>query len=76
MLLSRAVVPVQLAVRSVRAGARPAQAVFSSLERTNVPSEQLHPTRGTNGIPHEQPGWPREESNLRTRIRSLKADEP
>ena len=21
-------------------------------------------------IPHEQPGWPREESNLRTRIRS------
>jgi hypothetical protein len=27
-------------------------------------------------IPHEQPGWPRQESNLRTRIRRLLAEVP
>jgi hypothetical protein len=54
--------------------ARLAQAVSSGVEQTSVRSAALHVTRIANRIRHEQPRWPREESNLRTRIRSPKAE--
>ena len=65
-----AVSPFSTVRRSVRASARLAQAVSSGLERTSANSAELHVTRITNRIPHEQRRWPREGSNLRTRIRS------
>jgi hypothetical protein len=63
-------------VRLVRASARLAQAVSSGLERTSAHSAKLHVTLITNRIPHEQRRWPREGSNLRTRIRSPRAESP